>query len=41
MDFDSFRTGPGLNIDDPNMEILAGIMNKGFFTKVGSAMHKM
>jgi len=38
-DFADFRTGPQLNIDDPSMETAQGIFQRGFFAKVGNAMH--
>jgi len=39
-DFADFRTGPRLNIDEPGMEIAQGIFQRGFFQKVGNAVHK-
>lgn len=41
IDFPDFRTGPGLNIDDPNMEILAGILGKGYFSKKDNFLHRL
>lgn len=41
VDVSSLRTGPNLNIDDPNMEILAGLHQHGFFLKPKNLLHKM
>lgn len=41
VDLSLIRTGPDLNIDDPNMEILAGLLQHGFFTKSGNKLHKL
>lgn len=41
-DFSDFRVGPGLNITDPNKEMIMaqGLFNSGFFHKVGNALQK-
>jgi len=40
-DFADFRTGPQMNIDNPNLEILTGILQKGYFAKHGNMLHKL
>lgn len=38
--FSDFRTGANLSLEDPNSEIVHGIFDKGFFIKMGNALHK-
>jgi len=38
--FADFRTGANLNLDLPEDEMIRGIFDKGFFVKIGNALHK-
>jgi len=38
-EFADFRTAPQLNIDNPELEIVRGIFQSGFFQKMGNALH--